>query len=100
MGVLTKGEIDRRLQRGELLRNPRRGEDGQFDIEADSYDLTAGKALWKESTRKGRKGRGGPVETRSYLPGQPRDKQPTVTVQPGQMIFVITREDVFMPLNL
>ena len=100
MGVLNRDEINRRLEKGGLLRNPRRGEDGQFDIEADSYDLTAGKALWKESTRKGRKGRGGPVETLSYLPEQPRDKQPTLTVQPGQMVFVITHEDILMPIDL
>lgn len=100
MGVLNRDEIERRLKKGGLLRNPRLSEDGRFDVEADSYDLTAGKALWKESTRKGRKGRGGPVETLSFLPGQPRDKQPTVTIQPGQMIFVITREDILMPLDL
>ena len=45
MGVLTRDEIERRLQKGGLIRNPRHSEDGQFDIQADSYDLAAGKAL-------------------------------------------------------
>src|SRR2546426_157493 len=62
-----------------------------------SYDLTAGKAVWKEPTRGSKKG---PVETRSYNYDVPLEEQPTVTVAPGQMIFVITQEDILMPTNL
>ena len=86
MGVLNRDEIERRLQNGGLLRNPRRGEDGKFDIEIDSYDLTAGTAVWKEPTRDGD---GGNVETMRYLREPLGVAQPTVTVQPGQMIFVV-----------
>ena len=49
MGVLTKTDIQAYLDRDELLSNPRRKDDGQYDIQPDSYDLTAGKAVWKDS---------------------------------------------------
>ena len=51
MGVLNRQEIDTRLQNSQLLRNPRRRNDGHFDIEKDSYDLAAGTAIWKEGNR-------------------------------------------------
>jgi deoxycytidine triphosphate deaminase len=94
MGILNRDEIERRLERRGLLRYARRKNDGRFDIEAASYDLTAGKAVWRELTRRGEKGS---VQTRSYKPNQPLGDRPTVTIQPGQMIFVITHEDVCMP---
>jgi deoxycytidine triphosphate deaminase len=97
MGILNRDEIERRLKRGGLLRNARRKDDGRFDIEAASYDLTAGKAVWREPTLRGEKGS---VETLIYKPNQPLTEQPTVCVQPGQMIFVITHEDVCMPTDL
>ncbi len=92
LGILNRDKIERRLAKGELLRNARRKSDGRFDIEPDSYDLTAGKAVWKEPTRN--------VETRFYNCNPQSDQQPTVTVRPGQMIFVITDEDILMPLDL
>ena len=96
MGVLNRKEINERLKRGELLSNPRR-KDGQFDIENDSYDLTAGTAVWKQASSNG----DGPnVETVSYLREPLGVTQPTVTVQPGQMIFVVTHEDVLIPPDL
>lgn len=97
MGILTKDELARRLERGELLRNPRRQADGTFGIEPASYDLTAGKAVWKEPTRDKQKGT---IKSLFYQPGRPVDEQATMTLQPGQMLFVITHEDVLMPPDL
>jgi deoxycytidine triphosphate deaminase len=96
-GVLNHDEIVRRVQRGELLRGVRRLATGEYDVEPDSYDLTAGKAVWKEP-RKG--SRMGTVETKVYLVDRGNDEQPTLTVQPGQMIFVITHEDVSLPVDI
>jgi hypothetical protein len=53
MGTLNKAEIERRLLKGELLKNARRRDDGTFDLEPASYDLMAGTAVWKEPTRNG-----------------------------------------------
>ena len=95
MGVLNRKEIEKRLKQGELLRNPRRGNDGRFDIEKDSYDLSAGTAVWKARSRSG-----GDVKTLHYSRRPSIIPQPTLTVQPGQMIFVVTHEDILMPPGL
>ena len=97
MSNLTKGEIEERLLRGKLIRNPRRLGDGNFDIEVDSYDLGAGTAVWKQPAEQGS---GAEVRTLECLTEEETAGQPTVTVQPGQMIFVITREDVLMPTDI
>ena len=95
MGVLNSQAIERYLRQRQLILNPRAGQNGRrFDLENDSYDLSAGTAVWKTpaSNRYG-----GNIETRSYSPELPANVQPTVTVQPGQMIFVVTHEDIVMP---
>lgn len=97
MNVLNRRQIEERLRKRELLRNPRRKSDGNFDIEKDSYDLAAGTAIWKNPTRNPP---GGDVETVRYVRQPSTVSQPTVTVQPGQMIFVVTLEDIMMPQNL
>ena len=95
MGVLNRQDIDTLLQNKKLLRNPRRGKDGQFDIENNSYDLAAGTAIWKEKHRSRLV-----VKTLNYSRRPSIIPQPTLTVQPGQMIFVVTREDILMPQDL
>lgn len=92
MGILNKDEIQRQLEKGKLILKARRKEEGQFDIEPDSYDLTAGIAVWKSSE--------GVIETKCYDDHLPEEQQPCITVQPGQMIFVITREDIKLPLDI
>ncbi len=96
MGTLNKSEITRRLEKGELLIRARKDNDGLFDVEPDSYDLTAGVAVWKEELQQNR------YEIRIVMceDGCSIEKHPTITVQPGQMIFVITREEVNLPLDI
>ena len=95
MGVLNSQAIERYLRQRKLILNPRPGQNGQpFDIQNDSYDLSAGTAIWKTPTSDRY---GGNVETRRYSPELPENAQPTVTVNPGQMIFVVTHEDILMP---
>ena len=85
-GVLNHDEIVRRLDEGVLLRGVRRRDDGDYDVEPDSYDLTAGKAVWKEPRDGNRKGT---IETKIYrLDRSQADHRDTLTVQPGQMVFV------------
>ena len=97
MGVLTKRQIENRTNNGELLRNPRKDDNGQLDIEADSYDLAAGTVIWKEPGTKRDEQR---VITLSHDPSLSRSEQPTISVQPGQMVFIVTLEDVLMPPDL
>lgn len=97
MSVLTRSQIEGYFQRGRLIRNPRCKSDGTFDIEADSYDLTAGTAIWKQPAVNGLEES---IKTRIYDDKMAVHKQPVVTVKPGQMIFVVTYEDVIMPQHL
>ena len=97
MNMLNRPQIEERLRKRELLRNPRRKVGGHFDVEKDSYDLAAGTAIWKTPARDPS---GGDVKTLRYVQRPSKDPQPTVTVQPGQMIFVVTLEDIVMPRNL
>jgi deoxycytidine triphosphate deaminase len=96
-GVLNHDEIVRRLDEGVLLRGVRRRDDGDYDVEPDSYDLTAGKAVWKEPRDGNRKGT---IETKIYRLDRSQADQDTLTVQPGQMVFVITQEDVVLPADV
>ena len=99
MGVLNRQAIEEYLRNGQLILNPRpkKKEGPPYDIENASYDLSAGTAIWKTPTRDRY---GGNIETRSYSSEPAGNVQPTVTVQPGQMIFVVTREDISMPSGL
>lgn len=92
MGVLNKAEIEQFIGQGQLVRYPRY-KDGALDIQPDSYDLTAGKAVWKNS-------RGKITQPLLYDPLAPREKQQTHSVRPGEMVFVITHEDIVMPKEL
>ena len=66
MGVLNSQAIERRLDKMQLIRNPRPGQNGRrFDLQNDSYDLSAGTAVWKTPTSNRY---GGNIETRSYSP--------------------------------
>jgi deoxycytidine triphosphate deaminase len=94
MGILTKADLHRRIEAGELISSARRLADGSVDLEADSYDLSAGKVVWKASNRRGGDGE---VHSILYQEGLNSEQQPTVTVQPGQMVFAVTREEVVMP---
>lgn len=97
MSVLNRQQIEKRLGEGDLICNPRRKPDEQLDIEKDSYDLAAGTAIWKTLPTGSS---GGHVKTLRYV-AQPSSKpQPTVSVQPGQMIFVVTLEDLAMPQDV
>ena len=98
MGVINNQAIEGYLRKGQLILNPRAGQNSrEFDIENDSYDLSAGTAIWKQPTGNRNEAT---VKTRCYLPESSGDSQPTVTVQPGQMIFVVTREDILMTSDL
>jgi deoxycytidine triphosphate deaminase len=94
--MLNKDEIIRKLEKGTLLVGARRDSNGQFDVEPDSYDLTAGIAVWKEELQQNKY----EIKTLMCTNGSPLEQQPTITVQPGQMIFVITREEVNLPLEI
>lgn len=99
MGLLNKAELDRRIRKGELIRNPRLRSDGSPDLQPASYDLTAGRAVWKELNSTS-KAAGTQIVEELYEPSYPHGRQAHVSLQPGQMMSVITHEEVIMPEEL
>jgi deoxycytidine triphosphate deaminase len=95
MGILTKKEIIERLLKNELLINPRKNRDNEFDVEAASYDLAAGIAVVKHDGVKVFSKR---AKKFNFVTG--KVIQDTVTLNPGQMMFVITQEEIIMPDDL
>ena len=97
MGILTKHQIIEHLKKGELIINPNKKENGEYDVEPASYDLRAGIFIWKETNRVT-----GETCTKNihFIPSLPLIRQESVTLQPGQVMFVITLEEVKMPTHL
>src|SRR5438105_4385729 len=89
-GVLTSQELVERIKAGKLIRNPRL-KDGNFDVQPASYDLTAGRAVWTDP-------QSGETKELLYSPGS--TEKPFAILQPGQMMSVITTEEILMPADL
>src|ERR1700689_4052429 len=88
MPILNRLKIREGISSGQLIVNAQYGDDGQLSVEAASYDLRAGIVLWRDRDY-------GELKTR-YFDGD-QAVQPVVTLQPGQMIFVITHEELRLP---
>jgi deoxycytidine triphosphate deaminase len=56
-----------------------------------------GSVVWRDPNHKDTKGE---VRKEFFKPGAPRQDQPTITIQPGEMVFVITHEEIQMPKDL
>ncbi len=97
MGILAKQEIIERLNKGELLSNAFEKEDGTYDVEPASYDLHAGTAIWKEVIPSSGKSK---IRKIGYDIPASRFGQEVIHLQPGQVMFIITREEVKMPKEL
>lgn len=91
MPILNANDIRTRMTNGELILNPRLDGAGIPIIEPASYDLRAGIVLWKEKSSD-------TLKTVHFDPDQ--QYQPIVTLAPGQMVFVITHEEISLPHDL
>jgi deoxycytidine triphosphate deaminase len=89
-GVLAAAELIKRMGAGQLIRKVRLS-DGQPDVQPASYDLTAGRAVWTEP-------KSGETKELVYNPDLP--EKPFVVLQPGQMMSIITHEEILMPRDL
>jgi deoxycytidine triphosphate deaminase len=92
MGVLAFPELERRIQAGELIVRARQ-KNGSLDIQPASYDMTAGRAVWKDAESQR-------LKEEVYDEDQPADRQPTVCLEPGQMLSIVTHEEIKMPRDL
>jgi len=96
VAVLGRSEIGDGIRQGRYIKNPRTV-DGKFpDLQSASYDLTAGVAVWRESGKAGLDG-----ATREARSLDDADlHQPTVDLQPGQMMSIITKEELSIPADV
>lgn len=97
MGVLTQKQIIDQLSQGKLLKNARKKANGEFDVEAASYDLSIGTAVGKKYNKKSFQKK---HEALSIDDPKLKKKQRTITLSPGQMVFVITNEEVMLPEHI
>jgi len=95
MSVLSKQEIISNLNGGLLIRNnlPNRFSNAQ----PASYDLSVG-VIVKKNESKFPWGDG--IQQVNFDPNKSLEEQETVTLKPGQILFIVTREDVIMPKEL
>src|SRR5262249_33136776 len=91
--IMHEAEIIRHFDSGELVIEPRKKGD-KYDTQPASYDLAAGRAVWKEI-----KDSKGILHEVGYRPDLPLAEQPTVQLQPGQMIWVISQEELNIPID-
>lgn len=97
MSVLTKDEIIDHIKKGELIRNPIVDANGQYEVEPASYDLHAGMIIWKEEDIVAKRA---DVKSKLFKPAVAAQFQESISLQPGQVMFVITHEDVVMPKTM
>jgi deoxycytidine triphosphate deaminase len=97
MSTLTKKQIIERLEKGELLTNARKLND-TYDVQAASYDLAIGVAVSKRDKKTIFQKRTLQYVQQVFEPEN--KKQETVTLGPGQMIYVIAHEEIAMPKEL
>ncbi|MCU1303506.1 MAG: dcd [Candidatus Sulfotelmatobacter sp.] len=91
MPILNGTQIQERIRKAELIRDAKMRPSGEADVEAASYDLRVGTILWKDRQT-------GDLRMESYVANQ--EGQAAVTLHPGQMIFVMTQEEIRLPLDL
>jgi deoxycytidine triphosphate deaminase len=94
MGILTQTHIIELLNEGKLIKNARKKENGEFDVEAASYDLSIGTAVSKKHNKKPFQKK---HETLVLDDPKQKKKQKNITLSPGQMVFVVTHEEVMLP---
>jgi deoxycytidine triphosphate deaminase len=88
MPILNKLQIKRLLAQDKLMRNPARDDEGEFKVEAASYDLRIGTLVWQDPNTKN-------IRLLEFDEKKPVPEP--LTVLPGQMVFVITYEELCLP---
>jgi deoxycytidine triphosphate deaminase len=91
MGILSQKMIIEHIDRGELILNPKRDEHGNPQVEPASYDLRAGRAVWKDS---------GSDHLKMEIFDEENKEPPILTLKPGQMVIVVAYEELKLPESI
>jgi deoxycytidine triphosphate deaminase len=91
MPLLNKADIIRNINAGNLVLRALRNDATQEPIvEPASYDLRAGLVIWKNPGSAS-------IEQSEFVETNDLWQQAVVTLSPGQMVFVITHEELKLP---
>jgi len=93
MSTLTKSEIIHRIKTENLIIDAY-AENGEYCVEPASYDLRVGTIILKESNNNKE------IRRKDFDPKLTIEMQDMVTIHPGQVVFVVTKEQIKMPLDL
>src|SRR5688500_6832913 len=94
MPILSKKALKELIAEGQIVRDPTRDPQDKSALETEtaSYDLRVGTIVWKDPES-------GEVKQIDYEKGRGSDQR-FFTLQPGQMVVVITKEELVLPLNV
>ena len=93
MPILMGSTLSRMIDAGQLIRRPMRDANALCKIEPASYDLRAGTILWKDRTSS-------EIQKRIFDESTDALRREVVTVLPGQMVFVVTHEELQLPQSV
>lgn len=101
--ILSKEIIIDKIDNYNLISNVRKIKDSNdknkevYDLQPASYDLSVGVIVKK---RKPKYPFGDGIQKVFFDPDKSPYSQETVTLEPGQILFIITKEDINMPKNM
>lgn len=90
MPILNRRDIHEHIAAGRLVLHALQEPGGEFVVEPASYDLRAGIVLWKDEDSS-------KIEQRDFDGSREQIQQPVITLRPGQMVFVVTHEELKLP---
>jgi deoxycytidine triphosphate deaminase len=88
MSILGQAKIIDLIQNQGLIKNPLRNATGDLQVQPASYDLRAGRAVWKDSDSD---------QLKMEIFKENDDEPPVVTLRPGQMVIVVGHEELNLP---
>jgi deoxycytidine triphosphate deaminase len=91
MSILSQASITNLIKNAGMIRNYRKHPDREPWVEAASYDLRAGRAVWKDPDSES-------LQMETFHPDEP--EQPILSLKPGQMVIVVTHEELALPADV
>jgi deoxycytidine triphosphate deaminase len=91
MSILSQACIVALIKSAGMIRNYRERPNRDPWVEAASYDLRAGRAVWKDPDS-------GSLQMEKFHPTE--EDQPILSLKPGQMVIVVTHEELTLPTDV
>lgn len=88
VSILSKNCIVEQIKQGKLILDAEKDPNGDFVVQAASYDLRAGRVIWKEPDSQ-------ILKMERY--DSSKSEQSIVSLRPGQMVIVVAQEELNLP---